>query len=191
MTPPSTPRRPRRSLVRLDPPIGLPHHPLGDANRLWSAHLAPPSHHRRWLATKQTQVTRPLGSTPITGASSLLRGGPPLCPTSVRSPLQVRCLGISLSRLPATPSSRRVEVTGSHVPHKRLKPRSRHLHAGHHLASQPAPARLIPEQLLDPGFDVITAVSTRHQWFASARLRDSHLTRSRARRFRNAHHPGS
>jgi hypothetical protein len=59
------------------------------------------------------------------------------------------------------------------------EPRSRHLHAGHHLASRQAPARLIPEQLLDPGFDVIKAVSTRHQWFASARLRDSHLTRSR------------
>jgi hypothetical protein len=59
------------------------------------------------------------------------------------------------------------------------EPRSRHLHAGHHLASRQAPARLVPEQLLDPGFDVIQAVSTRHQWFASARLRDSHLTRSR------------
>jgi hypothetical protein len=30
---------PRRSLVRLDPPIGLPHHPLGDGKRLWFAHL--------------------------------------------------------------------------------------------------------------------------------------------------------
>jgi len=59
------------------------------------------------------------------------------------------------------------------------EPRSRHLHAGHHLASRQAPARLVPEQLLDPGFDVIQAVSTRHQRFASARLRDSHLTRSR------------
>jgi hypothetical protein len=59
------------------------------------------------------------------------------------------------------------------------EPRSRHLHAGHHLASRQAPARLVPEQLLDPGFDVIQAVSTPHQWFASARLRDPHLTRSR------------
>src|SRR5215217_1647718 len=53
-------------------------------------------------------------------ASSLLRGGRPLCPASVRSPLQVCCLGISLSRLTARPTSRRVEATGSHVPHKSL-----------------------------------------------------------------------
>jgi hypothetical protein len=57
---------PRRSLVRLDPPIGLPHHPLGDGKRLWFAHLGSSQPHRRWLATKQTQVTRPLGSTRVT-----------------------------------------------------------------------------------------------------------------------------
>ena len=34
------------------------------------------------------------------------------------------------------------------------RPRSRHLHAGHHLANQQAPARLIPGLQLVPGFDV-------------------------------------
>jgi hypothetical protein len=34
------------------------------------------------------------------------------------------------------------------------RPRSRHLHAGHHLANQQAPARLIPELQSIPGFDV-------------------------------------
>ncbi len=40
---------------------------------------------------------------------------------------------------------------------------SRRLHAGHRLASQQAPARLIPEQRLDPGFDVIDTLTTRHR----------------------------
>ncbi len=34
------------------------------------------------------------------------------------------------------------------------RPRSRHLHAGHHLANQQAPARLIPGLQSIPGFDV-------------------------------------
>ena len=34
------------------------------------------------------------------------------------------------------------------------RPRSRHLHAGHHLANQQAPARLIPRLQSIPGFDV-------------------------------------
>ncbi len=63
------------------------------------------------------------------------------------------------------------------------RPRSGHLHAGHHLANQQAPARLIPEPQRIPGFDAIYPVSTRHQWFACARLRDPHLPRSMARLF--------
>ncbi len=41
--------------------------------------------------------------------------------------------------------------------------RSRRLYAGHHLANQQAPARLIPEQRLDPGFDVIHTLTTLHR----------------------------
>src|SRR5437879_6222914 len=56
------------------------------------------------------------------------------------------------------------------------RPSSRHLHAGHRLASRQAPARLIPDRALGPGFDVIhRTFSTRHQWFACARLLGPHL----------------
>jgi len=58
-------------------------------------------------------------------------------------------------------------------------PSSRHLHAGHRLANQQAPARLIPGRHTRPGFDVADSVSTRHQWIAFARLLGPHLTRSR------------
>jgi hypothetical protein len=62
-------------------------------------------------------------------------------------------------------------------------PRSRHLHAGHHLGSQQASPRLIPGPQTVPGFDATRCFSTRHQWFACARLRDPHLPRSVARLF--------
>ena len=59
------------------------------------------------------------------------------------------------------------------------RPSSRRLHAGHRLANQQAPARLIPGLCLCPGFDVVFPVSTRHQRFTHVRLLDPHLTRSR------------
>ncbi len=58
------------------------------------------------------------------------------------------------------------------------RPRSRHLHAGHHLANTQAPARLIPGKQRDPGFDVTHTLTTLHQWFTRVRLRDPYLTRS-------------
>src|SRR5690349_19366305 len=84
------------ALVRLDPPIGLPNGPLGDLKRLWLrlAHPAPPALPR--LTAKLTRTTLPLRSSPITGPSSLLRVGPPLCPASLLSPSQISCLGFSL-----------------------------------------------------------------------------------------------
>ena len=60
-------------------------------------------------------MTRPLRSTPITGASPLLRAGPPARCQSGRAP--------------------------SHVPCERRRPGSCRLCAGHHLASHRAPAR--------------------------------------------------
>jgi len=42
-----------------------------------------------------------------------------------------------------------------------------------------APPGLIPRSPADPGFDVAQLLTTRHRWFASARLRGPHLTRSR------------
>ncbi len=53
-------------------------------------------------------IGHPLRSSPITGPSPLLRGGPPLCPASVLS----RSRGLRLR------FSLRIGATGSHVPHK-------------------------------------------------------------------------
>src|SRR5262249_22782428 len=56
---------------------------------------------------------------------------------------------------------------------------SRHLHAGRHAGSKRIAPALIPEQRLDPGFDVVPMLSTRHRWFPCARLSDPYLTRPR------------
>src|SRR3954447_21710738 len=56
---------------------------------------------------------------------------------------------------------------------------SRHLHAGRHAGSKRISPALIPEQRLDPGFDVVHTLSTRHRWFPCGRLSDPYLTRSR------------
>ena len=91
----SSPRQPGRALVGLDPQIRLPDHPFRNLKRfdlrLRFAHLAPPETR---LTTKRTRTTRPLRSSPITGPSSLLQGGPPPCPASVLSPSQFQLLGV-------------------------------------------------------------------------------------------------
>ena len=56
---------------------------------------------------------------------------------------------------------------------------SRHLYAGRHAGGQRISPALIPGQRLDPGFDVVLMLSTRHRWFPCGRLSDPHLTRSR------------
>jgi len=43
----------------------------------------------------------------------------------------------------------------SHVPHGSGRSGSRHLHAGHHLASKRVAARLIPGQKVTPGSDAV------------------------------------
>jgi hypothetical protein len=118
-------------------------------------------------------MSRPLRSTPITGASPLLRAGPPARRATVLSP-PVSASGRSLS--PPQPSGRPCRSTPSHVPCRSRRSDSRRLHAGHHLANNRAPARLIPEILPLSGFDVIYTISTRLQRFACARLPDPHLT---------------
>ena len=47
----------------------------------------------------------------------------------------------------------------------------------------------VPGQRLEPGFDDVPTLSTRHQRFTHVRLPSAHLTGS-SRLFRNAHHPG-
>ena len=93
----------------------------------------------------EPRMSRPLRSAPTAqaGVSPLLRAGPPARPATVLSPLRFRRLGFSLSPpLKARPYRGAL----SHVPHESRRPGSRHLHAGHHLASRRVSARLIPGQ---------------------------------------------
>ena len=58
-------------------------------------------------------MTLPLRSSPITGPSSLLRKGPPLCPASVRNPLRISRLGLSLPPATAGPCWRHWPPAGA------------------------------------------------------------------------------
>src|SRR4051812_49130211 len=93
----------------------------------------------------------------ITGASPLLRAGPPAGAATVLSVSGFRRTTRSLSPPEPTGPGRAYRHPPSHVPCRRSRPGSRHLHAGHHLANQRAPARLVPETLDLSGFDVIFA----------------------------------
>jgi hypothetical protein len=80
------PVRSRRTLVRLNALICLPHQTLRNVKRLVRltrlAHSSPPTRTSVPWLLKYTNLTmsRPLRSTPITGASPLLRAGPPARP---------------------------------------------------------------------------------------------------------------
>ena len=130
-------------------------------------------------------MTHPRRSSPITGPSSLPRGGPPLCPASVLNPRGFGRSGVSLPRTTAGRycATGRPRARDDRFPRSAPEPgpSSRHLHAGHRLANRQAPSRLIPGRHTKPGFDVIDSVSTRHQWIACARLLGPYLTRSQAR----------
>jgi hypothetical protein len=88
------------------------------------------------------QMARPLGSTPITRASSLLQAGPPADPATVLSASRFPPLARAPCRRPH-PCSRQCRGLPSHVPRKSRRPGSRRLHAGHRLASTRVPARLL------------------------------------------------
>lgn len=122
-------------------------------------------------------MSRPLRSASITEVSALLRAGPPACPHRYSTPHSFCCSTHSLSP-PTTLSGSRSPYrhTPSHVPCSSRRPDSRHLHAGHRLASKRIPARLIPKFNTYPGFDAISNFSTLQQWFAHARLSDPCLT---------------
>jgi hypothetical protein len=70
---------------------------------------------------------------------------------------------------------------GDRFPGSMFEPESdsRHLHAGRHAGSKRISPALIPEQRLNPGFDVVHMLSTRRRWFTCVRLSDPHLTQSR------------
>src|SRR6266540_6471572 len=106
-------------------------------------------------------MSRPLRSTPITRASSLLRDGPPAGVATVLSPHGV-CRSDAPSR-PANLQPGHYPHPPSHVPYESRRPRSRRLYAGHRLANTWAPARLILDSGTQPGSDVIFKISTRQQ----------------------------
>src|SRR4051794_4276355 len=120
-------------------------------------------------------------------ASPLLRDGPPLCFAPVLCPSPFLRLGVLPSH--ACRRASRSDRVSRSPPEP--EPGSRHLYAGHHLGSRQVSPRLIPEHDFSPGFGVVLKLSTRHQWFAHARLPDPHLTRSRRAFSHDAQHPGS
>ena len=148
-----------RALVGLDPQPGLPNGPLRDIKRLRLrlAHPAPPT--RRRLTAKPARTTRPLRSSPITGPSPLTTRRSAPVPRTGTQPLAVPAAwGSPVRDRPRanTAPLARSPCRGDRFPRsmQEPRPRSRHLHAGHHLANQQAPARLIPELQSIPGFDV-------------------------------------
>ena len=78
----------------------------------------------------------------------------------------------------------------AHVPHRRLNRAHATFMPDTAWPRMQAPARLIPRQNPDPGFDAIPTLSTPPQWFTHVRLLGSHLTHL-VRLSRSAHHPGS
>src|SRR5512142_2802567 len=89
---------------------------------------------------------------PITGTSTLLQAHPPrICTLAL--------VGPPLGLLPLH--------RGDRFPGSMFEPESdsRHLHAGRHAGSKRISPALIPEQRLNPGFDVVPMLSTRHRWF--------------------------
>src|ERR1700716_4566250 len=140
------------------------------------------------LTAKRTRATRPLRSPRIASFHRYYETVRPCAPHRY-STLTVSAAWGAPSRRSFQHTTGRAGATGSHVPCRCLT-RVRHLYAGHHLANQQAPARLIPGQQLDPGFDDVASLSTFHQWFTHVRLHGSRPTHL-VRLFRNAHHHDS
>jgi hypothetical protein len=164
-----------------EPDVTVSRHPAPIVQPSSASARSSGSSHPRWLTAKRARTTRPLRSTRITGLRSYHGTVRPCAPHRYSAPCSSRCLGVSLATLGGTNGpAGRPPRRGDRFPRsaQEPRPRSRHLHAGHRLASQQAPARLIPGPQTVPGFDVARCLSTRHQWFACARLRDPHLPRS-------------
>ena len=157
---------------------GLP----GDFNS--STRLLPNPNGSRLIERTQSQMTRPLRSTPITGASPLLRAGPPAGPATVLTPALRTGYSLSPTRKPeravsdpAFSRSMQKPQTGLASPPCRTPP------------GQSAGTRQThPGIIWTPRFRChLCHVSTRQQRFACARLPDPHLTRH-PRLFHIAHH---
>src|SRR5664280_108460 len=116
-------------------------------------------------------MSRPLGSTPITGASSLLRDGPPATAATVLNSSRFLPPGA----LPLAPPNQHGEPcprSPSHVPCESRRRGSRRLCAGHRLANRWAPARLLP----DPSNNLVLMSLLYSRHVNSGRLPRPHLT---------------
>jgi len=139
------------------------------------------------LTTKQTQMTRPLRSTRITGLHHYYETVRPRAPRRYSTPC-----GVDRSRNSLSPPAHRADdsigATGSHVPRKSPD----QARAAYMPDAIWAVNRLPPDSSRSPGHAPVSTplefVTTRHQRFAHARLPDPHLTRSSPRLFRSAHH---
>lgn len=129
------------------------------------------------MTTNRIRTTRPLRSTPITEASSLLRGGPPPCHASVLSPLQFQLLGVlpPTGRVNTPPV--RIAARGSHVPHRSLNRTRATSTPDDHLART---CRHPPDSSRGnnwtPVSVIVATLTTFRQWFTHVRLLGSHLT---------------
>jgi hypothetical protein len=142
------------------------------------------------LTTKRTRTTRPLRSSPVTGPSPLLRGGPPPCRASVLSPSQFQLPGVLPSaagvNTPAAPSRRGVPTFRASARTGLAPPLCR--------ATARAVNRYPPGSSRGNNWTPVTiavaTLTTLQQWFTHVRLPGPHLTHH-VRLFRGAHHPGS
>jgi hypothetical protein len=105
------------------------------------------------LTTKRTRTTRPLRSSPITGPSPLLRGGPSPCRASVLSPSQFQLLGVLPSAAGVNTPAGAITARGSHVSCQRLNRARATFVPGNRQGSKQVSPWLFPGQQLDPGYD--------------------------------------
>ena len=163
------PVHPRRALVRLDPLCTPPTPDCLESQTTCPSDPTCPlvssqtDSAARLLERTNPSMSRPLRSTPITGASPLLRAGPPARRRIGTQRPPVSAVRRAPSRHPRhAPNSARRQYRHrpSHVPCRSRRPGSRRLHAGHHLANKRAPARLIPETLDLSGFDANSCFDT-------------------------------
>ena len=105
------------------------------------------------MTTKRTRTTRPLRSSPITGPSPLLRGGPSPCRASVLSPSQFQLLGVLPSAAGVNTPAGAITVRGSHVSCQRPDRARATSVPGNRQGSKQVSPWLFPGQQLDPGYD--------------------------------------
>ena len=105
------------------------------------------------MTTKRTWTTRPLRSSPITGPSPLLQGGPSPCRASVLSPSQFQLLGVLPSAAGVNTPAGAITARGSHVSCQRPDRARATSVPGNRQGSKQVSPWLFPGQQLDPGYD--------------------------------------